>query len=56
MERFKVVKKNNKFFVENEFFGLMMIYGVKTAEPYIRKLSAKIYLSPEMIAELNELK
>ena len=55
MEGFEIIKKENKFYVRNEFFGDMMIYGIKTLNPYVRRLSEKIYLTQKMNVELKSM-
>ena len=55
MESFKIIKKGNKFFVNNDFWGNMMIYGVKTAKPYIKRLGEKFYLTNAMKSQLKAL-
>ena len=55
MKGFEIIKKENKFYVRNEFFGDMMIYGIKTLKPYVKRLNGKIYLTPEMSVELKSM-
>ena len=55
MKGFEIIKKENKFYVRNEFFGDMMIYGIKTLKPYIRRLSEKFYLTQEMNVKLKSM-
>lgn len=55
MKGFEIIKKENKFYIRNEFFGDMMIYGIKTLKPYIRRLSEKIYLTQEMNVKLKSM-
>ena len=60
---FKIIKKNNKFWVRmqgGEYFEDidMMIYKVNTDSPYIRyggHFIGKVPLTPEMIKELRIL-
>ena len=55
MKGFEIIKKENKFYIRNEFFGDMMIYGIKTLKPYVRRLSEKFYLTQEMNEELKSI-
>lgn len=55
MEGFTIIKKDNKFFVTNEFFGDMMIYAAKSLKPYVKRLGSKFYLTGEMYVELKNM-
>ena len=54
MDGYNVIKKDNKFYVSNEFWGDMMIYSVKK-NPYIKRLGTKFYLTDLMKKQLNEM-
>lgn len=55
MKGFEIIKKENKFYIRNELFGDMMIYGIKTLKPYVMRLSEKIYLTQEMNEKLKSM-
>ena len=55
MKGFEIIKKENKFYIRNEFFGYMMIYGIKTLKPYVKRLGEKFYLTQEMNVKLKSM-
>lgn len=55
MYDFTIIKKDNKYFLSNEFYGPMMIYGVNSNTPYVKKFGGKVYLSGDMIVNLRKL-
>ena len=45
MEGYTVVRKNNKVFIVNEFWGEMLVYGIKGHKPYVKRLGSKFYIT-----------
>lgn len=52
MEGYTVVREGNKLYLVNEFWGKMMIYGVKDAKPYVKRLGSKFYLTDDLFNEV----
>ena len=55
MNEFKIIKKNNKFYLVGDFLGEMMIYGVNSDKPYVKKFGGKVYLTAEYCVELKSM-
>lgn len=54
MEGYTVIRKENKVFIKNEFWGEMMVYGIKSHKPYVKKLGSKFYITGDLAVQVYE--
>lgn len=54
MEGFTVIKKDNKVFITNDFWGDMLVYGIKSRKPYVKRLGSKFYITGDLAVQVYE--
>lgn len=54
MEEYTVIKKGNKVFLHSDFWGDMMVYGIKDHKPYVRRLGMIVYLTKDLEEKVYE--
>jgi hypothetical protein len=54
MEGYTVVRKGNKVFISNEFWGEMLVYGIKSHNPYVKRLGSKFYITGDLAVQVYE--
>ena len=55
MEGFEVIRKDNKVFIRNDLFGDMLVYGIKSHKPYVKRLSSKFYITGDLAVQVYSI-
>ena len=55
MEGFEVIRKDNKVFIRNDLFGDMLVYGIKSHKPYVKRLGSKFYITGDLAIQVYSI-
>lgn len=55
MEGFEVIRKDDKVFIRNEFWGDMLVYGIKSNKPYVKRLGSKFYITGDLAVQVYSI-